>query len=505
MGYRYVAKGGPVKDPVSRRWLSLHADGKVSTIDAARFTTARKLGLQPRDIRLLELPIGYGPPALLSRESSIVVCFESIRCILSIDRVIVTNPDDEKAKRLLEDLVSKLSTSQAKSATKKGTAVFPGMSRISSVAKKIQYGRGNEIVELPFELKALEICFDHLVRSIDKDMILIEKEAMPALDSLTVRIAWPDLDVIRKVKHKLARLKARVMSIHGVLDRFLAHDEDMHRLNLTAEELTRQANEEAQKMEKLKLMKFGQRRSRGAHGEATGGTGAKAGGMVGRGDTHMKPPRPGRNNFVATSRRAGNDIADGETTTSTARAAPPPPTSAPGTRPSSGAISHQRSASVASVASSLNESDGLAVDESVEQARADSHSGNSSSTLDSQDEAEVAEVEMLLEAYDMHLEHDLSKLQALEDFIQDTEDLVNVKLDQKRNVLISADVILMSNNVALGFMNTVAALLSMNIVPIELQEKENVFNFVAISAGLGVYILWGLFMLWAVSENLIVT
>jgi hypothetical protein len=489
LGYRYVAKGGPhlAKDHVSRRWLSLHADGKVSTIDAARFTTARKLGLQPRDIRLLELPIGYGPPALLSRDSAIVVCFESIRCILSIDRVIVTNPDDDKAKKLLEDLVLKLSTSQAKSATRKGAAVWQGMSRISSVAKKIQYGRGGETVELPFELKALEICFDHLVRAIDKDMAVIEKEAMPALDSLTIRIAWPDLDIIRKVKHKLARLKARIVSIHGVLDRFLAHDEDMHRLNLTAEELTRQANEEAQKMEQLKLMKLGQRRERGR------AAGAQA-------VVNSRPGKPGSG--FAASKRAGIDVSDGETTGIRLM---PPLTPAPGTRPPSRADSHQRSVSVASVASSLNESDGLAHD-SVDKAKAVSDStGHSSSTLDSQDEAEVAEVEMLLEAYDMHLEHDLSKLQALEDFIQDTEDLVNVKLDQKRNVLISADVILMSNNVALGFMNTVAALLAMNIVPLEVQSEENTFNFVAISAGLGVYILWGIFMMWAVSENLIVT
>ena len=454
------------------------------------------------------MPIGYGPPALLSRESAIVVCFESIRCILSIDRVIVTNPDDEKAKRLLDDLVTNLATSQAKAATKKGAAVFPGMSRISSVAKKIQvgfheqrsspsllshttsspsqYGRGNEIVELPFELKALEICFDHLVRAIDKDLKIIEMEAMPALENLTVRIHWPDLDIIRKVKHKLASMKARIMSIHGVLDRFLAHDDDMHRLNLTAEELSRKASEEAHTMEKLKMRRLGQKMERGRPGG-----GGRGGGMI-------KPGRPGKS--FAVHRREGSDISEGEESSSTSSFRPPL-TATPGLK-ALGGNAHRRSPSITS---SLNESDGLAADEREKADKASESTGHSSSTFDSQDEAEVAEVEMLLEAYDMHLEHDLSKLQALEDFIQDTEDLVNVKLDQKRNVLISADVILMSNNVALGLMNTVAALMSMNIVPFELQEEENVFNFVAISSALGVYIIWGLFMLWAVSENLIVT
>ena len=58
---------------------------------------------------------------------------------------------------------------------------------------------------------------------------------------------------------------------------------------------------------------------------------------------------------------------------------------------------------------------------------------SSKSSVDSLEEAEVAEVEMLLEAYDMHLEQTLSRLVTLDEFIQDTEDLVNTALDQKRN------------------------------------------------------------------------
>ena len=54
-------------------------------------------------------------------------------------------------------------------------------------------------------------------------------------------------------------------------------------------------------------------------------------------------------------------------------------------------------------------------------------------------------------------------------YIQDTEDLVNTALDQKRNELITCDLLLNSNIVALGLITTVASLLSMNIVPIELQ------------------------------------
>ena len=103
------------------------------------------------------------------------------------------------------------------------------------------------------------------------------------------------------------------------------------------------------------------------------------------------------------------------------------------------------------------------------QLRRESVSSKSSASTDSLEEAEVAEVEMLLEAYDMHLEQALSRLQTLDEYIQDTEDLVNTALDQKRNELIACDLLLNSNIVALGFITTIVALLSMNIVPIDLQ------------------------------------
>ena len=51
---------------------------------------------------------------------------------------------------------------------------------------------------------------------------------------------------------------------------------------------------------------------------------------------------------------------------------------------------------------------------SVQPLKRDSTSSKSSSA-DSLEEAEVAEVEMLLEAYDMHLEQALSRLQTLDE------------------------------------------------------------------------------------------
>jgi len=70
--------------------------------------------------------------------------------------------------------------------------------------------------------------------------------------------------------------------------------------------------------------------------------------------------------------------------------------------------------------------------------------------------------------------------------------------------LITCDLMLNSNIVALGLIMTVAALLSMNIVPIDLQESPNTFMEVAMCSSLGVYVIVGVFWLWAFKENLIV-
>lgn len=61
-----------------------------------------------------------------------------------------------------------------------------------------------------------------------------------------------------------------------------------------------------------------------------------------------------------------------------------------------------------------------------------------------------------------------------------------------------------SNIVALGLIMTVYSLMSMNIVPFNLQEMPNVFMEVTMCTSLGVYVVIGAFWLWAFRENLIV-
>ena len=74
-----------------RRWLRIDAHGESYITGSATLKLAHRLGIQPRDLRFLELQsASYSPTALLARESAIVVCFESIRCILTLSYILGT-------------------------------------------------------------------------------------------------------------------------------------------------------------------------------------------------------------------------------------------------------------------------------------------------------------------------------------------------------------------------------------------------------------------------------
>ncbi|RZB45041.1 Magnesium transporter MRS2-I isoform B [Glycine soja] len=79
------------------------------------------------------------------------------------------------------------------------------------------------------------------------------------------------------------------------------------------------------------------------------------------------------------------------------------------------------------------------------------------------DENDVEELEMLLEAYFSEIDHTLNKLTTLREYIDDTEDYINIQLDNHRNQLIQLELFLSSGTVCLSFYSLVAAIFGMNI------------------------------------------
>ncbi|KAK7278398.1 hypothetical protein RJT34_23426 [Clitoria ternatea] len=100
------------------------------------------------------------------------------------------------------------------------------------------------------------------------------------------------------------------------------------------------------------------------------------------------------------------------------------------------------------------------------------------------EENDVEELEMLLEAYFSEIDYTLNKLTTLREYIDDTEDYINIQLDNHRNQLIQLELFLSSGTVCLSFYSLVAAIFGMNIPYTWNDNHGYMFKWVVIVSGL---------------------
>jgi len=97
---------------------------------------------------------------------------------------------------------------------------------------------------------------------------------------------------------------------------------------------------------------------------------------------------------------------------------------------------------------------------------------------------DVEELEMLLEAYFMQIDGTLNKLTTLREYIDDTEDYINIQLDNHRNQLIQLELILSSATVVVAVYSLVAGIFGMNIPYTWNTEHAYVFKWVVVVTGI---------------------
>lgn len=375
---------GTAKVPpaVVRTWLRIEDNGESTVLQADKYKLTTKLGIQMRDMRLLDPKFtGTYPSCILCRDKSIVVNMEHIKAIITTKFMLVVNPED--TMKFVATLKERLASP--------GQGGGRSMQDLHKADKQAAFIPRFDM-DLPFELRALEICLDELATDFDTARAELEAATYPALDSLATKVTSPRLERVRLIKSRLVRLTTRVETAREVLEKFLDDDDDMHDLNLTANE-------------SREIVEYEPQLAR--HGRDPRFTGAK----------------------VPTDH------------------------------------------SVASTDSSLVE-------------------------------GEVAEVEMLLEAYFMNYDNTFNRLETLNEYIKDTEDLVNIKLDQHRNQLITVDLILTALTCAMAMVTTVSGIFGMNLDS-GLQEAPNVFNEVTIGTSLGAMVLFAGFVVFAYRRGLL--
>ncbi|GAB2213765.1 hypothetical protein Droror1_Dr00018079 [Drosera rotundifolia] len=106
------------------------------------------------------------------------------------------------------------------------------------------------------------------------------------------------------------------------------------------------------------------------------------------------------------------------------------------------------------------------------------------STTTMHEENDVEELEMLLEAYYMQIESTLNKLTTLREYIDDTEDYINIQLDNHRNQLIQLELLVSSGTVCLSVYSLVAAIFGMNIPYTWRENHDYIFKWVVLLTGM---------------------
>ncbi|XP_044462527.1 magnesium transporter MRS2-4-like [Mangifera indica] len=88
---------------------------------------------------------------------------------------------------------------------------------------------------------------------------------------------------------------------------------------------------------------------------------------------------------------------------------------------------------------------------------------------------DVEDLEMLLEAYFMQLDATRNKILSVREYIDDTEDYVNIQLDNQRNELIQLQLILTIASFAIAINTLIAGIFGMNI-PCVLYNVQGIFE-----------------------------
>ncbi|KAG2301096.1 hypothetical protein Bca52824_029747 [Brassica carinata] len=99
------------------------------------------------------------------------------------------------------------------------------------------------------------------------------------------------------------------------------------------------------------------------------------------------------------------------------------------------------------------------------------------------DENDVEQLEMLLEAYFMQIDSTFNKLTTLREYIDDTDDYINIHMDNHRNQLIQLEVVLSSGTVCSAFYSLVAGIFGMNIPYTWNDNHGYMFKWVCIVTG----------------------
>ncbi|KAK4784710.1 hypothetical protein SAY86_019078 [Trapa natans] len=102
---------------------------------------------------------------------------------------------------------------------------------------------------------------------------------------------------------------------------------------------------------------------------------------------------------------------------------------------------------------------------------------------------DVEDLQMLLEAYFMQLDGTRNKIISVREYIDDTEDYVNIQLDNYRNQLIQLQLTLNIASFAIALETFISGIFGMNI-PCQLYNISGIFGFMVLGSSAGCLLIF---------------
>ncbi|KAK9803551.1 hypothetical protein WJX73_008351 [Symbiochloris irregularis] len=456
-------KSGAIHVGAPRGWLKLDGQGRITHVQVDKHGLVMQFGVPYRDLRMLDplVPMPY-PSSIFIREKALVVNLESIRMLICDDQVYVLSvpaagqpgngrtPDAEHY--FIRDLVVRLQAGQ----------VNPDGSPLNRESMNMHLDR-----HMPYELRALECALAVAVRILSRDCAELDAEARSPLERLTHKVTKIDLQRVRNVKSIMNKLMGRVGRIKQELERILDDDEDMADMYL------------------------GRRRQLEALEEMTNHTTSpRRMSSLAKDAQYFSTARPKLDSESAekVTKDSGTEeiLLPGETA----------PIKIPKTHSEDRDPSTRRRSTEEGDFQPHSHEEAAAILEHLDDIRRNLPAAGV-------DPHDIEACEALLESYFMQVDYLMNGLVMLKEHVDDTEDLINIELDNRRNELVALNVVVGITTASITLIAAVASIFGMNLYPLPISDGPGHFiAVVTISCGVAL-LCWIGVLLYARAKRLL--